>query len=86
MYSLWLQPPQTLYHFCLFEPFQPPYFSSHLAHVPRALFIPPSAESAVDKAIDLTNAPFASTFIVLKDFSFMNQEVETDIRHVVNAA
>ena len=47
-------------------------FSSHSAHVLRTTFIPSSAESAEDKAIDLTNSPVAGTFVVLKDFSFMN--------------
>ena len=60
--------------------------SNPSTHILRAVFVQVSAESAGDKAFDLTDIHFVSTFVVLKDFSLTRQEGETDITDVLNAA
>ena len=55
-------------------------------HVLRAVFIQASAESAGDKAFDLSNIHCVSTFVVLKDFSFTCQEGGINITDLLNAA
>ena len=73
MRSSWLRPP-------------PESPSNPSTHVLRAVFIQASAESAGDKAFDLTDIHFVSTFVVLKDFSFTCQEGGIDITDLLNAA